>query len=98
MTAIWSPAARHRYNQAHRQEITDYQREYQQRPHAKVKRQAREAVKYALKTGRLVRGECEQKHRGDCEGRIEAHHDDYSKPLQVRWLCRAHHTEADRRA
>jgi hypothetical protein len=53
------------------------------------KRRAREAVKYALRTGRLVKGPCEA--GTDCRGRVTAHHDDYSKPLDVRWLCDGHH-------
>lgn len=24
---------------------------------------------------------------------VHGHHDDYSKPLEVRWLCPAHHAE-----
>ena len=47
------------------------------------------AVKYALKTGTITCGPCVV-----CgKTKAEAHHDDYSKPLKVRWLCRQHHNE-----
>lgn len=47
------------------------------------------AVSKAIKLGKLVRQLCE------CCGsdKTAAHHDDYSKPLEVRWLCRKHHGE-----
>ena len=47
------------------------------------------AVQQALARGDLVKGPCET--CGTTEGRIDGHHDDYSKPLDVRWLCRRHH-------
>lgn len=30
----------------------------------------------------------------DCDKKPEAHHPDYGQPLQVVWLCRAHHMQA----
>jgi len=53
---------------------------------------------YAIKEGWLVRGACEVCGREHSpadghEGYVDAHHDDYSKPLDVRWLCREHHRE-----
>jgi ribosomal protein S27AE len=47
---------------------------------------------HAIKTGKLKRKPCE-----DCgEIKVEAHHNDYSKILNVRWLCsKCHHKEHD---
>ena len=56
------------------------------------KYRARTAVGNAVRDGRLTREPCEA--CGTTE-RVEAHHDDYSKPLEVRWLCKAHHMTAD---
>lgn len=62
----------------------------------KTKELARAAVGHALQRGELTRGECEVGI--DCRGKIQAHHDDYSKPLDVRWLCHHHHAELHARA
>jgi hypothetical protein len=50
---------------------------------------ARKVVSNALATGRVVRGACVV--GSECAGQVQAHHDDYSQPLAVRWLCRKHH-------
>jgi hypothetical protein len=50
---------------------------------------AHSAVSYAIRTKKLTRQPCEVCGRTDSH----AHHDDYSKPLDVRWLCPPHHRE-----
>jgi hypothetical protein len=57
------------------------------------KRAAHVAVGNAVRDGRLVKGPCERVTEGTCRGKIEAHHDDYSQPLRVRWFCTRHHKE-----
>lgn len=55
---------------------------------------ARAVVANEIERGRLVRGECVRQGPG-CEGGIEAHHEDYAKPLDIVWACRKHHDELD---
>jgi hypothetical protein len=52
------------------------------------KKAAHSKVRNAIRTGKLFRSPCEK-----CGADAEAHHDDYSKPLTVRWLCAKHHNE-----
>lgn len=54
---------------------------------AQRKIRARNAVAYALECGTLTRKPCEV--CGD--PKTQAHHFDYEKPLEVRWLCTTHH-------
>jgi len=45
----------------------------------------------AIRSGKLLRQGCEI-----CGAVAHKHHDDYTKPLEVRWLCPAHHAEHHR--
>lgn len=51
---------------------------------------ARHIAGRAIRLGRIQKGPCEFK---GCTNPVQAHHDDYSKPLDVRWFCRKHHFE-----
>ena len=53
-----------------------------------VRTKAHAATSNAIRDKRLERKPCEV-----CGARAEAHHDDYSQPLAVRWLCRKHHLQ-----
>lgn len=54
-----------------------------------IKRKARYVVTYAIVSGNLIKQPCQI-----CgKMRVDAHHCDYRKPLEVMWLCRQHHVE-----
>ncbi len=58
------------------------------------KTRARYLTGKAIHDGVLVRGNCEV-----CgNDKTQAHHDDYSKPLDVRWLCSEHHGAQHRKS
>ena len=66
----------------------DYRRKYCER--FPVKRRAQHMVSNSIRDGKLFREPCEV--CGATE-RVHAHHDDYAKPLNIRWLCAAHHSQ-----
>jgi hypothetical protein len=54
-----------------------------------IKGRAHLRVGRAVRKGALLRQACEV-----CgHPKAQAHHDDYNEPLNVRWLCTAHHAE-----
>jgi hypothetical protein len=57
----------------------------------KDKVQARNKVHYHIKVGNMTRPTHCSKCKAECYP--EAHHEDYSKPLDVTWLCNSCHIE-----
>lgn len=56
----------------------------------KQKQNARQLLNWHLKNGKIKKpNKCEE-----CDNKkVEAHHEDYSKPLDVIWLCRKCHSK-----
>lgn len=70
--------------------MTESIRQYRLRN--REKKLAHDAVDRAMRAGELARLPCWI--CGDAES--EAHHADYSRPLDVVWLCRDHHKQLHR--
>lgn len=65
----------------HADDVREWCRKNPRKAYAQTKLRA------AVAAGRLARLPCEV-----CgAGRAHGHHDDYTKPLSVRWLCARHH-------
>lgn len=94
------------YSPESRQKIIDYEKKRFQDPERKKKLleytrkmrrlnrgkfRARNSVYKQVKSGILIKTPCEI-----CgKEKVEAHHTDYRKPLQINWLCRKHHMEIE---
>jgi hypothetical protein len=73
--------------ESRRKWLVEYQRVIRQRYPEKYK--ARSILGHAISSGIVIKGTCEV-----CGNiKVEAHHEDYSKPLDVKWLCRKHHRD-----
>ena len=75
-------------------------KEYKKRQHSAWKEanpkkyKAQTLVNNSLRSGKLIRQPCEV--CGDTK--VHGHHEDYSKPLDVMWLCHRHHMEVHNEA
>lgn len=78
------------WRKANRDKTREYNRKY--RAKNKHKQHAHIIVELAVKSGELKRKSCEVCNKlYKKEVLAEAHHCDYSKPLEVQWLCSPHH-------
>lgn len=92
LIAVRKKSAEYRKNRKFRKKESAYYKQwYEQsgRKRNRIHQRAQNMVAYAIKQGILVRPEncqcCNKK------AKIQAHHQDYSKPLQVLWLCQPCH-------
>jgi len=60
---------------------------YARKGKGKLRKHIKYLVSKAIKNGELKKQPCEE--CGDMK--VQAHHDNYNKPLEVRWLCQKHH-------
>ncbi len=79
------------YREKNRKRLADYNREYNyswRLSNGTEKDNVRRKLLYHVQNGNIKRGKCEI-----CAETkdIEGHHFDYSKPLDVIWLCTVHH-------
>lgn len=74
-----------RIYRAPRKSSTERRREQRRRHREKFR--ARRRTAYALERGYLIRQPCQECGTTPAD----AHHHDYSRPLDVHWLCRFHH-------
>jgi len=89
--AEYEAARKRKYTKEHLPEINEHNRK--RREECPERHKAHAAVRRAVESSKLWRQPCEV-----CGWLFtHAHHDDYSKPLEVRWLCPQHHSEVHKK-
>lgn len=83
------------WREENKDKLVEYSKIYLAKEENKKKHAARGKVNKALASGKLIKPNicsvCGE------NGTTEAHHEDYSKPLDVRWLCSACHKKLHRK-
>lgn len=89
-----NPYLRSHYSKTWRQNNPEKCREdlRKRRCNAPEKNRARNLLNIAVREGTLTRQPCQA-----CGKKAQAHHEDYSKPLEVIWVCQAHHCALHRK-
>lgn len=76
------------YYETHKKEIFKKAKiAYRKNPKKHI---ARQLLLRAIRLGKIKRLPCQKCGKTI---KIEAHHEDYTKPYDVKWLCRPHHHE-----
>lgn len=95
----WDPAKKAAWRQRYygqpdvREKLAAKARARTARPDERSRHEARWAVNRAVAAGRLIKQPCR------CgEIKVDGHHPDYSKPLEVVWLCRPCHMDEHAKA
>lgn len=94
---LFRQRVRDRYVKDH-ERVREQARQVRRTPHSRAsnyewaernpeKRRASALLNRAIRSGAVQRGDCEVCGEPNAQG----HHDDYSKPYDVRWLCAVHH-------
>jgi hypothetical protein len=96
------------WKRKNREHVREYEREHHKVSHHRIQKNKRFRKRYAekfperVKAVQKVNNAIRDKRlfRKPCEvcgnQKSEAHHWDYSKPLEVSWFCKPHHWYADR--
>jgi hypothetical protein len=78
-----------KWNQTIKGKISAKQTYYRMIKKYPLKVKARNFLYRNVKKGKLKKESCQK-----CMNKkVEAHHEDYNKPLEVIWLCKKHHVE-----
>ena len=79
-----------KYREENRDYIKEYSKIYSKYNSEKIK--AHNIIKYAIQTGKIIKPTiCEHCKKEFPIKDIDGHHPDYSKPLEVIWLCKSCH-------